>query len=79
MKNIIPIAILSLIIPLFASGQDSQTINNFNQRLQNIYEQSDSKTQSRQIVFGTAEAIAAYQLGSFVSKRDKKGHKFIKR
>jgi hypothetical protein len=68
MKNTFITILSFLIFPLSGMAQDAVT--NFNQRLQSIYRQTDDRTASHQVVFGTVEAITAYKLGSLISKRD---------
>jgi hypothetical protein len=82
--KIMIVSILSIIfIPLMVSAQiptnedANRAIWDFNQRLENVYHQSDSRTSSHQIIFGSVEAITAYKLGSLITKRDQKALRAI--
>lgn len=51
---------------------EESDINKFNRRLEMIYQQKNDDTLTQQIVYGSVEFVAAYQLNSFITKVDQR-------
>jgi len=51
---------------------EESDINRFNQRLELIYKQKNDDTLTQQIVYGSVEFVAAYQLNSLITKVDQR-------
>lgn len=64
------ITIIAVLV--FASSARAQLVEDFHTRLNNAFGPQTKETVTQQLIYGTVEAVAAYQLGGLITKVDRK-------
>ncbi len=69
-KSLGPIVFLITLLAL--SYAQAQIIDDFQRRLNQRFDRADSETVTQQVIYGSVEAVAAYQLNGLITKVDEK-------